>query len=234
MKGIDVSENNGIVDWQAVADSGIEFAIIRSSYGKNSKDSMFAANVAGAKAAGLKVGAYHYSYALSVEDAIQEAANCREAIESTGQLLELPVFFDMEDADGYKSRNGFAFDPAEITAMCKAFIDNLGLDCGVYASYDWLTNYIDWQSLGCAVWNAQWPNPGKEPIDDIKGYMWQFTDSLVIGGRKFDGNIKYDDVTTIMVDGKPVREGRYAIVVNNTAIDIFDANDNTIVTAVLK
>ncbi|CQR71695.1 Autolytic lysozyme [Sporomusa ovata DSM 2662] len=187
MKGIDVSENNGTVDWQAVANAGIEFVMIRCSYGLQSKDEMFAKNVAGAKAAGLKVGAYHYSYALSVEDAIQEAANCREAIESTGQLLELPVFFDMEDADGYKRRKGFAFDPTEITDMCREFIDNVGLDCGVYASYSWLADYIDWRSLGCAVWNAQW---GRN--DDIRGYMWQYTDNLVIDGRAFDGNIKYE------------------------------------------
>lgn len=183
MRGIDVSENNGAVDWQAVKDAGIEFAMIRCSYGMHSKDSMFAENVAGAHAAGLKVGAYHYSYALSVEDAIQEAANCREAIESTGQLLELPVFFDMEDADGYKARNGM---PENITAICKAFIDNIGLNCGVYASYSWLTNYIDWRSLGCAVWNAQWGR-----YDDIKGYMWQYTDSLAIADKYFDGNILY-------------------------------------------
>ena len=187
IKGIDVSHHNGMVDWQVVADAGIEFAIIRSSYGLESKDGMLAQNVIGAKAAGLKIGAYHYSYALCVEDTIKEAKNCRGAIDNTGQLLELPIFFDMEDADGYKKRNGFAFDPAEITAMCKTFICNIGLDCGIYASYSWLTDYIDWRSIGCAVWNAQWGR-----CDDIKGYMWQYTDKLEIKGKRFDGNIKYE------------------------------------------
>ena len=92
----------------------------------------------------------------------------------------------MEDADQYKARRGFAFDPAEMTAMCKAFIDTLGLNCGIYASYHWLTNYIDWRSLGCAVWNAEWGS-----TDDIKGYMWQYTDSAQIGGKSFDANILY-------------------------------------------
>lgn len=186
LKGIDVSVHNGVVDWQAVVAAGIEFTIIRCSYGLQSKDEMFAQNIAGAKSAGLRVGAYHYSYALSVEDVIQEAYNCREAIETTGAALDMPVFFDMEDADGYKSRNSFSFDPAEITAMCRAFVENIGIDCGIYASYYWLTDYIDWRSIGCAVWNAQWG-----PNDDIQGYMWQYTDSLEIGGQLFDGNIKY-------------------------------------------
>ena len=46
---------------------------------------------------------------------------------------------------------------------------------------------IDWQSLSCAVWNAQWG-----PFDDFKGFMWQFTDKLKIGGKQFDANILYD------------------------------------------
>lgn len=186
LRGIDVSENNGYIDWSAVAAAGIQFAMVRCSYGLCSKDALFAANVAGAKAAGLKVGAYHYSYALNVAEAIHEAMNCREAIDNSGVLLDLPVFYDMEDADQYKSRHGFAFEPAEITAMCRAFLENLGLDCGIYASYSWLADYIDWRGIGCAVWNAQW---GRH--DDIKGYMWQYTDSLAIGDKYFDGNILY-------------------------------------------
>jgi GH25 family lysozyme M1 (1,4-beta-N-acetylmuramidase) len=63
----------------------------------NSKDDKFAENVAGAHAVGLKVGAYHYYYALNVEDAIQEAANCRETIDNASVALGLPEFYNMED-----------------------------------------------------------------------------------------------------------------------------------------
>ncbi|MBU2704207.1 GH25 family lysozyme M1 1, partial [Sporomusaceae bacterium BoRhaA] len=181
----DVSENNGTVDWQAVKDAGIEFAMIRSSYGLHSKDERFLENVNGAHAVGLKVGAWHYSYGLSVEDAIQEARSCREAIDAAGVNLELPVFYDMEDADGYKASHGMP-DNQTITDMCRAFLDNLGLDCGLYASYSWLSNVVDWQSLGCAVWNAQWGDS-----DDIRGYMWQYADHEIIGGEIFDGDILY-------------------------------------------
>ena len=187
LQGIDVSENNGSVDWQAVKEAGIDFVIVRASYGKTGRDDMFLENVNGAHEAGLKVGAYHYSYALNTEEALQEAENCRNVIEEAGVFLELPVWFDMEDADGYKARNDFAFDPQEITNICRAFLDNIKLDCGVYASLSWLNNYIDWHSLGCAVWNAQW---GLE--DDIQGMMWQYTDCLDIEGRGFDGNVLYN------------------------------------------
>ncbi len=191
MKGIDVSYANGVVNWEAVAAAGYKFAIVRCTYGRHGVDDKFIANVAGAHAAGLLVGAYHYSYALNVEQAVEEAEHCRQVIADAGVLLELPVWFDMEDADAYKARHGFAFDPAEITAMCRAFLDNIQLDCGVYASYSWLETYIDWRSLGCAVWNAQWG-----PSDDLKGMMWQYTSNEYIPNGScngyFDANVIYE------------------------------------------
>jgi len=159
--GVDVSENNGRVDWQAVADAGQKFAIVRSSYGRYSKDEDFLRNVDGAHSAGLQCGAYHYSYALNPEQARQEARSCKQIIEEAGVLLELPVFFDMEDADGYKSKHGFDFSGENVTAICKAFLEEI--------------KPLDWQ-------------------DDLKGYMWQYTDSLNIGGKQFDGNILYIDL----------------------------------------
>lgn len=213
MKGIDISENNGVVDWQAVADSGVEFVMVRSTYGSNTKDSMFDANVEGAHNVGLQVGAYHYSYALTEQGAINEALFCKKVIEESGVALELPIFFDMEDADGYKNRQGFSFEPQLITDMCKAFIDNIGLDCGVYASLSWLQGSIDWQSLDCAVWSADWVDVGEKDehgsilawreemqnidvenipgTDTIKGYLWQISNRIVIGGKEFDANILY-------------------------------------------
>jgi GH25 family lysozyme M1 (1,4-beta-N-acetylmuramidase) len=188
--GVDVSENNGHVDWEAVAAAGQKFAIVRSSYGRYAEDEDFIRNVDGARAAGLMCGAYHYSYALTPAQARQEAQNCKQVIENSGVLLELPVWFDMEDADGYKARHGFDFSPENVTAICQAFLDEIKpLDCGVYASLSWFEDKIDWKSLGCAVWSAQW---GKQ--DDLKGYMWQYTDSLNIGGKNFDGNILYLDL----------------------------------------
>lgn len=192
MKGIDVSFHNGIVDWQAVKDAGIEFAICRSSYGKSGIDETFQRNVEEAHAVGLICGAYHYSYALTPSDAVNEALFCKKVIADSGVLLELPVWFDMEDADNWKARHGFSFTRRNITNICKAFLDNIKpLDCGIYASCSWLEDYIDWRSLGCAVWNAQW---GKR--DFLQAMMWQYTNKLMINGEPFDGNIIYDDKDT--------------------------------------
>ena len=189
MRGIDVSIHNVPVDWQAVKAAGIDFAICRTGYGKNGVDESFQANVEGAHEAGLVCGAYHYSYALTKADAVNEALFCKKIIDDSGVLLELPVWFDMEDADGYKRRHGFTFTKRNVTDICRAFLDNIKpLDCGIYASFSWLEEFIDWRKLGCSVWNAQW---GKH--DYLQGYMWQFTDTLNIGGKLFDGNILYDE-----------------------------------------
>ena len=188
---IDVSENNGEIDWQAVKDAGVEGVVVRSSYGKHEKDEMFEHNVSAALEAGLKVGAYHYSYALTAEDAIDEAHNCHNIIEASGLPLEF-VFFDMEDADHYKANHDFNFDPYVITEICRAFIENVGYTCGVYASFSWFHDYIDWENLGCPVWNAEWvsdPTDIDESYDSIRGLAWQFTDSYHIGDKYFDGDI---------------------------------------------
>ncbi len=74
-KGIDVSKHQGKIDWQKVKSAGIQFAMLRAGYGRyaNQKDEQFEANYTGAKAVGIPVGAYHYSYAKTVEQAKAEA-----------------------------------------------------------------------------------------------------------------------------------------------------------------
>lgn len=193
VKGIDVSENNGVIDWQAVADAGYTFAIVRCSYGLHERDEQFIENVNGAHAVGLQVGAYHFSYGYSVEDAVAEAQNCKAIIDESGVSLELPVFYDMEP-DSSKVRH--SFDTGLATEMCKAFIDGVApLTCGVYSCESWFDQYIDWRSLGCPVWNAAYAkredyDPDDYPDEDgIQGYLWQYTDAVEINGAYFDGDV---------------------------------------------
>lgn len=198
MKGIDVSENNGYVNFDAVKAAGYDFVIVRCSYGKTGRDDEFVNNVNRAHTAGLLIGAYHYDYSLSVDDALLNTQNCRDAIDEAGVLLELPVFYDLEDADHWKANHGFDFDPATCTAMCRTFHENIGLDHGIYASESWFDNLIDWRSIGCSVWNASWyggynPKPYiGDGQDSIMGYAWQYTDTAVIDGKEFDADVIYD------------------------------------------
>ena len=188
MRGVDVSIFNENVDWRILKAAGIDFAICRTGYGKTGFDENFQHNVEEAHKAGLICGAYHYSYALTPADAVEEALFCKGIIERAGVLLELPVWFNMADGDTYKKRHGFDFSRGNVTAICKAFLDNIKpLNCGVFASYSWLEEFIDWQSLGCEIWSAQWNTE-----DNFKGRMWQYTDSVTINGQTFNGNILYE------------------------------------------
>ncbi len=184
--GIDVSENNSYIPWDELEAEGVKFCYVRCSYGKHGRDENFKANVDAAHAHGMLVGAYHYDYSLSLEDARANAENCRAAIDEAGVLLELPVFYDMEDADGWKENHGFIPDSGLVTSMCSVFGETVGLNWGVYASYSWLSDVIDWKGLGCPIWNAEWG-----PHDDIQGYVWQWTDNY--NGYNIDGNYMYDE-----------------------------------------
>lgn len=192
MKGIDVSYHNGTIDWASVVTAGCEFVIIRLGYGNRHLDIKFLDNVDGALRAGLKIGVYYYSYALDVEAAKAEAHFVHEILQKHEVNPELGIWFDMEDADGYKARNGMP-NKQTITAMCSAFIcalNDTGYPyVGIYASYSWLTEVIDTEQLANYVpyWNAQWGSCN----DFSRARMWQFTDSLMINSRTFDGNVYY-------------------------------------------
>ena len=104
IKGIDVSSWQGIVDYKKVKAGDIDFVIIRAGFGRETsqKDNCFEQNYSAAKAAGLDVGAYWYSYADSAEDAVREAKACMEVIK--GKKFEYPIYFDLEEQSQFKER----------------------------------------------------------------------------------------------------------------------------------
>ena len=190
MKGIDVSKHNGAVNWTSAA-TAIDFAIIRAGYGKTYVDPWFERHLAGAQAAGLRVGVYHYSYALTVEDARAEARHLLSII--NGRHFDMPLWFDMEDADGYKAKNNFTFSWPNISAITQAFIDTIraaGYQCGVYASKSWFEDYINVDAD--AIWLAQWAS---KPTYAGKFDVWQNSDSGTVPGvtGKVDTNVLYTE-----------------------------------------
>ena len=135
--GIDVSKHQGMIDWSKVK---TDFAILRAGLGRytSQKDPQFERNYAGAKAAGIPVGVYWYSYAKSAEEAREEAKACLQVLK--GKRFEFPIYFDIEDStQGNLSK-------AVLTAMCEAFCDTLekaGYFAGVYASTYWFTSKLN-------------------------------------------------------------------------------------------
>ena len=125
---IDVSSWQSNIDWKRVKAAGIEAVIIRAGFG-TTKDNQFENHYAGAKAAGLHIGAYWYSYAYSAEEADKEAATCIKILR--GKDFTLPVYYDMEE-DGQMSLGS-----AEMTAIACRFLDTVqaaGYRVGMYSS----------------------------------------------------------------------------------------------------
>lgn len=154
MNGIDVSAHNGKIDWKTVRADGVQFAILRAGLGKFSsqKDERFDENYTNAKAAGLPVGAYWYSYATTVEEAKQEAAACLEVLK--GKQYEFPIWFDQEE------KVSFDTGKENCSAMVRAFCDTLekaGYWAGLYTSRACLQSYID-DSIKkrYSLWVAEW------------------------------------------------------------------------------
>ena len=153
-KGIDVSAYQGKIDWQKVKAAGIEFAILRAGLGKlaTQKDARFEENYAGAKAAGIAVGAYWYSYAVTPEEAKQEAAACIEVLK--GKQFDFPIFFDQEE------KKTLDTGKANCSAMVQAFCDALeaaGYWAGLYTSRAFLQTHVDaYVKARYTLWVAEW------------------------------------------------------------------------------
>ena len=199
LKGIDVSNANGRVDWDKLK-GNIDFAILRCGYGSNmvsQDDKQWAHNVVECSRLNIPWGAYLYSYAMSTAEAESEAAHALRLLE--GQKPAYPVYIDMEDADGYKSKRG-GISKQMATDICRIFCERInaaGYTAGVYASKDWATNRLDMAQLSnWTFWLAQY----NERITYTGQYdMWQYTSDgsmLGISGR-VDLNYCYRDFAAV-------------------------------------
>ncbi len=192
--GIDVSKWNGGIDWKAVKNSGVSYAIIRCGYrgsttGALIEDPKFRSNIQGAQNAGLKVGVYFFTQAVNEVEAVEEASMVLSLIK--GYNISYPVFLDVEASNG----RGDAISADTRTAVCKAFcqtIQNSGYKAGIYANKTWFTSYMNTPSLtGYKIWLAQYaaaPSYTRTRYD-----LWQYSSKGKVSGisGNVDMNISY-------------------------------------------
>ena len=177
-KGIDVSVWQAKIDWDKVAKSGVDYAIIRAGYGDlaSQKDKYFEANIEGAEKAGIDFGVYWYSYASSPEDAVLEAEACYEVIK--GKKFAYPVYYSLEDVCLNSLSN------KELSDIAKAFCSTLekkGYYVGIKSNVSFLSTRLD-ESLFKAydVWVAHY---GVARPDFTKNYnMWQYSSTGKVNG----------------------------------------------------
>ena len=191
--GIDVSKWNGNINWTAVKNSGVSFVIIRCGYRGSStgamiEDPKFKTNIKGATDAGLKVGIYFFSQAISDVEAVEEASMTIGLIKN--YKISYPVFLDVEDSGG----RGDRIDSNTRTAVIKAFcetIKNSGYTAGVYANKSWLSGKMNVGALSnYKIWLAQY---NTQPTYSGKYDLWQYSSKGSVGGisGNTDMNLSY-------------------------------------------
>lgn len=188
MTGIDVSKHNGRIDWEKVKAAGVDFVIIRAGYGRelSQKDPRFEENYKGAKAAGLKVGAYWYSYATTGEDAVNEARTFLKVVK--GKQFEFPLYYDIEEKNQMTSANIL------ISAFCNT-VEKAGYFAGFYMSKSAVANYVSTATREkYSLWVAEW-----NTVQHMSAPMWQRSDSGYI-----DGIAGHVDMNVSHVDFEPI------------------------------
>lgn len=182
--GIDVSVHQGLIDWQQVANAGVDFAMIRAGYrgykyGQVNPDTNAHMNIQLAQAAGLMVGVYFYSQAVSVEEAVEEANFLVEFLE--GYTLELPVVFDWERySDEARTAN---VSGRTVTDCAIAFCDVIrdsGREPMIYFNSNQALNQLSMPELTeYGFWLAQYDTSVWFPY---KVDMWQYSNKGRVPG----------------------------------------------------
>lgn len=198
-KGIDVSYAQGEIDWKKVADSGVEFAIIRAGRGRAGsnnemkEDDYFRQNIEQAQKYGIDVGVYFYSYASTVAEAQEEARFYVDIIK--GYEIQYPVILDMEEEFQNK------ISTKKLTKMIEAFFDVLKKEDYypmLYSYKAWLEYNLDMTILDkYAVWLAQ---VGDEVTYEGGYYIWQYSFKGKVKGIETDVDldISYRDFPKIL------------------------------------
>lgn len=169
--GVDLSEFQTNVDYEkAVKEGKVEFAVVRASFGWHSgqKDKEFENHYKGFKSFGVPVGAYHYSYASTVDEMKKEVDYFLECIK--GKTFDLPCFIDIEDAAQRKASR------RELTEMVKVWCEGIeaaGYMSGIYTGYYWLRDnmYADELIPKYDLWIASW---GMNRPTEYENAIWQF------------------------------------------------------------
>lgn len=220
MRGIDVSYHNGIIDWDAVKSSGIDFVVIRAGYG-HVTDTLFTKNITNAQRVGIKVGIYWFAYALNEADARSEADYCYSKIKQYN--LDLPVYYDFEyDTERYANDHNVTFDKAKRTAIIKAWCDRMteyGYEVGIYLNPDYIKNKVNFNDLKkYTLWLASWVTNGETDFTVKKRdtlyneKLWQFGIGFVKGiNSKVDLNYGYMEETVTPTDNIPSDWSKEAI-----------------------
>ena len=246
IKVIDVSTHNGSIDFKKVKAAGIDNVIIRcgfTGYGKShtlNKDERFETCYKNAKEAGLNVGAYYFSVALTEADADREAAFVLSLLKD--KQFELPIYYDVEDVHntaqtGVLTQNMDGLSKSALTAIVNRFcetVERAGYFVGIYSGKYWFRDKMDMSVLNrYTVWLAHWTTK----TDYTGPYaLWQYTDSGKVDGitTAVDMNELYQDFAPVIrrlgLNGFPKQNAEPAVLMGDADGDGEVTEDDALLT----
>lgn len=182
--GIDVSEHQGVINWETVAGE-IDFAFIRLGYrgytnGNIVTDGYYSTNMQGAIANGIPVGVYFYSQAVTYEEGVKEA---NYVLNMLGDYaLSYPIVLDREDPMQEDARTN-DLSKEQHTQAALGFLETIeaaGRSAMIYTNQMYYALYLDLEQLyQYPIWFAQYAN---EPVWPYEFSIWQYSESGEVPG----------------------------------------------------
>lgn len=193
LKGVDISEFNGNVDFEKLKDH-VDFVILRASFGKK-EDKMFRKNAKECIKYGIPFGAYYYSYALAPAYGLEEVSFFISTIKEFKDKITYPVIIDMEDSDGFKKKSGMPKDEVFVDIIKKScdILRTAGFYPMVYANKDWFETKLKTLEKE-ERWLAWWNRKAPEEIDKIKYKMLQYASDGKVEGIEGNVDLNYSYV----------------------------------------
>lgn len=198
IKGIDVSANQGNINWKTVANYGMGFAILRITEKGNVIDPTFERNYKGCIDNKIPVGVYKYSYATSIGQIKTEANIVIKTLNK--RKLDYPVFLDIEDKC---QRNISKNIMMQMINAFRAIIVKAGYKFGIYCGESWYNTYLPDGAKKYDCWIAHYPDPDdgtmQTRVKPGTGIGWQYSSKATIPGipTKVDRSIFYKDYSSI-------------------------------------
>ena len=184
--GIDVSSHQGTVDWEKVKAAGIDYAIIRAAYrgygesGTLNEDENFRQNADAATQAGVHIGAYIFSQAITTDEAIEEAEFIINNIRDL--TVDYPIVFDWEPIN-YDSARTDDITREQLTDIAVAFcerIEEAGYHSAIYLNTS--QGYLEYNLERISDYDIRLADYDEIPDFYYKFHIWQYTNQGEIDG----------------------------------------------------
>ena len=195
-KVIDVSDNQGMINWVKAKADGVVFAILRTVRGSGKTDYQFANNMAGCRENGIGFDGYKYSYAKNEASSIKEAQQVVALLQQYGCGSEVTIWWDMEDA----SLRGLG--KAQLTENIRAaeqVIRSAGYTFGIYCNQDWYDHVLDTVELADCIWwlakygcNDGTLNASPVGVDNLWGHQYTSRGRVAGINGYVDMNVLFD------------------------------------------